>query len=157
MQVISIYVSIDPQSKMDSVTNLWQNDKYNFRVPSKSLIPTIIIVFNFMIALLSSNETNNFACPFFLYKFNTVCKKNFVILVVVVVPFLVSMHSFCVICFSIHVSSPVPTSYIGGLLIMLRFTHTYTHALLILLFNMILLPLATLMLQFGPHCHVRGK
>ena len=147
MQVISIYVSIDPQSKMDSVTNLWQNDKYHFRVTYTT------------IALLSSNETHHFACPFFLYKFNTVCKKNFVILVVVVVPFLVSMHSFCVICFSIHVSSPVPTSYIGGLLIMLRFTntHTYTHALLILLFNMILLPLATLMLQFGPHCHVRGK
>ena len=58
--------------------------KYHFRV-----ILTIIIVFNFIIALLSSNETHNFACPFFLYKFNTVCKKNFVILVVVVVPFLV--------------------------------------------------------------------
>ena len=42
-----------------------------------------------MIALLSSNETHNFACPFFSYKFNTECKKNFVILVVVVVPFLV--------------------------------------------------------------------
>ena len=70
MQVISIYVSIDPQSKMDSVTNLWQNDKYHFR-----FIPTIIIVFNFMIALLSSNETHYFACPFFLYKFNKYAKK----------------------------------------------------------------------------------
>ena len=77
MQVISIYVGIDPQSKMDSVTNLWQNDKYHFRVTYTT------------IALLSSNETHHFECPFFLYKFNSVCKKNFVILVVVVVPFLV--------------------------------------------------------------------
>ena len=67
VQFISIYVSIDPQSKMDCVTNCGS---------PKSLILTIIIVFNFMSVLLSSNETHNFACPFFLYKFKTVCKKK---------------------------------------------------------------------------------